>query len=194
MYFALQHKSRSVIWIKYFVNRHMTALRLLSFSSHIFSIHGLKLKLYSWPSYNTQTVPVPQMLTFMPHTLRCAHRNAGPLCPHASQRNQARHSGVNDAVALHFHPCSFPHNTQTPFLSLLFDVETACTFPVNLRDFWGGPNPAWLRWDSLALSPAVKSCLDRKIEAKCESSLAVEKRSEREAGKPEIWFRPVKDK
>lgn len=84
-----------------------------------------------------------------------------------------------------------PHNTQTPFLSLLFDVETLCTFPVNLRDFWGGSNPARLRRDSLALSPAVKSSLDRNIEAKCESSLALEKESEGEAGKP-TWFKPVK--
>lgn len=28
------------------------------------------------------------------------------------------------------------HNTQTPFLGRLFDVETPSTFPVNLRDFW----------------------------------------------------------
>lgn len=50
--------------------------------------------------------------------------------------------------------------------------------------FLGGSNPARLRRDSLALSPAVKSSLNRNKEAKCESSLALEKEAHGEAGKP----------
>lgn len=52
--------------------------------------------------------------------------------------------------------------------------------------FLGGSNPARLRRDSLALFPAVKSSLDHKIEAKCESSLALEKESERESKEADL--------
>lgn len=108
-----------------------------------YSVHVLQLKLYSWPllkKNNSQYTKCPSlwvwMVQFIPQKLRCAHRNAGLLCPHSSLRNQDRHSCVNDAVPTSSSPCSLLLNTQTPFLSLLFDVETPSTFPVNLRDFW----------------------------------------------------------
>lgn len=70
----------------------------------------------------------------------CTQSSAALLCPHSSLRNQDRHSGVNDAVPSSPSPTSSLapslHNTQTPFLGRLFDVETPSTFPVNLRDFW----------------------------------------------------------
>ena len=63
----------------------------------------------------------------------------------------------------HLHPLSFLHNTQTPFLSPLFDVENPSTFPVNLKDFFGLiPCAAWLRYEvtPCTVSHAAKYFLD----------------------------------
>lgn len=94
----------------------LTCFGLFSFSfSYVRLYLGLQLKLYSrgknthtHPQYTNCSSPWVWMLTFIPHTLRCARRNVALLCPHYSQRNPARHSCVNDAVPLHLHPCPPP--------------------------------------------------------------------------------------
>lgn len=128
----------------------LTCFRLFSFSSHTFVFILVCSKKHTHThTHNTQTVPLheseclrlylthsgvhAETLLFSVHTplkeIRLDTHVWMTLCPSTSIR-----------VLL-------PHNTQTPFLSLLFDVETSSTFPVSLRDFFlfcGGP------WSSMA--------------------------------------------
>lgn len=186
--------SRSVIWIKIFCYQTHDRLKTsLVFITHI---------LYPWAAAQTL------FLAFLQYTNCSCSSNAYIYASHTQVCTQKRWSSVSTLLSKKSGStlrCEW--RCGPPLPSVLLPSQYTNTIPqpavwcgncmhisCQPERFFGGPNPAWLRWDSLALSPAVKSSLDRKIEAKCESSLAVEKRSEGEAWKPETWFRPVKNK
>lgn len=171
----------------------LTCFRLFSFSSHTF-VFILVCSSNFIPEENTHTIHKLFLsmslnaYVYTSHTQVCTQKHCSSLSTLLSKKS--------GSTLMCEWRCAPPPPSVPPSLTIHKHHSTACCLMWKLHPhflsaweiffFVGGPNPAWLRWDSSPLSPPpIKASLDREIEAKCESGLAGDERSAGEAG--EAW-------